>query len=90
MNILVIILAVILPLLFAAMLLTFLRLMRGPTLADRVVALDMMGTLGIGIIATFAVGTSQPVLLDVAVVVALILFLGTIAFAYYLERRVHP
>lgn len=79
---------VLMPLLFGGVVLAFLRLCLGPTLADRVVSLDMMGTLAIGIMATYAVGTGQAVVLDVAVVIALILFLGTVAFAYYLERRV--
>lgn len=81
---------VVLPLLLCGVGLAFIRLVRGPTLPDRVVALDLMGTLGIGIIAGYAVGTGQAVLLDVAVVLALILFLGTVAFAYYLERRIRP
>jgi multicomponent Na+:H+ antiporter subunit F len=78
----------ILPLLCAGVLLAFGRLVRGPTLADRVVATDVIGTFTIGIIATYAVAAGDAVLLDVAVVLALILFLGTVAFAHYLERRV--
>lgn len=79
---------VILPVLSISVLMAFVRLVIGPTLADRVVALDVIGTLGIGIIATFAVATGKMIMLDVAVVLALILFLGTVAIAYYLERRV--
>jgi multicomponent Na+:H+ antiporter subunit F len=54
---------------------------------DRVVALDLMVTLGMGIIAVYAIGTGQAVFLDVATVLALISFLGTTAFAAYLQRR---
>ena len=43
--------------------------------------------LGMGMIAVFAIITDQPVFLDVAAVLALISFLGTAAFAYYLQRR---
>lgn len=78
----------VLPLLLAGMLIAFVRLARGPSLPDRVVALDLMGTLGIGFIAAYAVVTGQAVLLDVTIVLAMILFLGTVAFAYYLDRRV--
>jgi multicomponent Na+:H+ antiporter subunit F len=67
--------------------LAFVRLARGPSLPDRVVALDLLATVGISIIAVYAVATNQPVVLDVAIVVALLSFLGTIAFAYYIERR---
>lgn len=75
-----------LPLLTIAVLLAFARLLRGPSLPDRVVALDLITTLMIGIIAVYAIGTDEPVLLDLAVVLALISFLGTVAFAHYVER----
>ncbi len=79
---------VILPILAFALVLVFLRLRRGPSLPDRVVALDLMNTLGIGIVATYAIATNQSAFLDVAVAMALLSFLGTVAFAYYIERRV--
>jgi multicomponent Na+:H+ antiporter subunit F len=69
------------------LLLTFVRLVRGPTLPDRVVALDLMGVLAVGMIAAYAVVTDQPVLLDPAAVLALVGFLSTVAFARYLKRR---
>jgi multicomponent Na+:H+ antiporter subunit F len=78
----------ILPLLSVAILLTFVRLVRGPSLPDRVVALDLLSTLGIGTIAAYAIATDQPVFLDVASILALVTFLGTVAFAFYLEQRV--
>lgn len=70
-----------------ALFLAFLRLVLGPSLPDRVVALDLIGTLSVGIIAAYDIGTEQPVLLDAATVVALVAFLGTVAFARYVERR---
>ena len=70
-----------------AMFLVFVRLVRGPTLPDRVVALDLMGVLAVGMLAAYAVATDQAVLLDPAAVLALVGFLGTVAFARYLERR---
>lgn len=78
---------VVLPVLVVTVVLAFISLARGPSLPDRVVALDLMTTVGISIIAIYAIATDQPVVLDVATVVALISFLGTIAFAYYIERR---
>lgn len=78
---------IILAFLSVAVVFALIRLLRGPSLPDRVIALDLMATLGIGIIAVYAVATNQPVLLDVALIVALISFLGTVAFAHYLERR---
>jgi multicomponent Na+:H+ antiporter subunit F len=84
------ILMFILPVLSLALLLTFARLLRGPSLPDRVIALDMMATLGIGVVAVYAVYTGQPALLDVAILLALLVFLGTVGFAYYIERRRKP
>ena len=72
----------------AAIALAFVRLVRGPSLPDRVVALDLMTTLGIAVVATYAIATNQAIFIDVATVVALVSFLGTIAFAYYVEKRV--
>ena len=70
-----------------ALLFAMTRLIRGPRLESRVVALDLLTILGIGIIATYAVMSDQTVFLDIAIVLALISFLGTIAFAFYLERQ---
>lgn len=77
----------ILPALGIAVLLALGRLLRGPKMPDRIVSLDLMVTLGIGIIAAYAIATEQAVFLDVATILALIAFLGTTAFATYLQRR---
>ncbi|TVQ31883.1 MAG: cation:proton antiporter [Phycisphaeraceae bacterium] len=66
------------------------RLYLGPSLADRVVALDLIATLSVGMIAIYSVKTSMPVLLLVAIVLALIMFLGTIAFALYIQKGAPP
>lgn len=67
--------------------LSFVRVWLGPTLPDRVVALDILAAVGIGITAVYAVITNQDVWLDVATVLALVSFLSTIAFAYYIDLR---
>lgn len=67
--------------------LAFVRLLIGPSLPDRVVALDLMSTVGIGAVAVYAIATRAPVFLDVASVLALVSFLGVIAFAYYVAKR---
>lgn len=70
-----------------AMLLAFIRLIRGPSLPDRVVALDLIGILSVGFIAAYDMAVEQLVLLDAAIVVALVSFLATIGFAHYVWRR---
>ncbi|MGY6705326.1 monovalent cation/H+ antiporter complex subunit F [Roseinatronobacter sp.] len=64
----------------------FIRLAIGPTLADRVVALDMMNITIIAFCALYAILIEDPSLLDVAIVVALVGFLATVALARYAER----
>ena len=78
---------IVLGLLALAALLGFVRLLRGPSLPDRVVAFDLLATVAVGISAVYAMAHDQPVFLDVAVVIALISFVGTVAFARYIEER---
>jgi multicomponent Na+:H+ antiporter subunit F len=77
-------------LLIASMLMTLVRLVRGPSLPDRVVALDLMALLSIGVIAAYSVAADQPIFLDGAVVLALIAFMGTVAYAYFIEKGALP
>jgi multicomponent Na+:H+ antiporter subunit F len=80
-------LEIVLGLLALAAVLGFVRLLRGPSLPDRVVAFDLLATVGVGISAVYSMAHDQPVFLDVAVVIALISFVGTVAFARYIEER---
>jgi multicomponent Na+:H+ antiporter subunit F len=77
----------ILPLLIFCYFLAFIRLIRGPSLPDRVVALDLMSMLTIGIAAMYAITRDRPVFLDVATVLALLSFVTTVAFARFMEER---
>lgn len=71
----------------AAFFIAFLRLVRGPTLSDRVLALDMLVTVGIGFIAVLTVRTGYAQYLDVAIGLGLVGFLATVAFARYIIAR---
>lgn len=73
-------------LLFVAILLTFHRLIRGPTAADRVVALDLASLLAIGVVAVYAIEMDDPLFVDVAVVWTITSFLASIGLARYLQR----
>ena len=72
-----------------ALLLAVVRLVRGPTLPDRIVAMDLIGVLVIGLIVVLAASTDVRATLDAAIVIALIGFVGTVAYATYVERG-HP
>ena len=78
--------AIALAMLSVALLLAFIRLARGPTPPDRVVALDLISILTAGSAAVYAIAAGKAVFLDVALILALISFIGTVAFARYLER----
>ena len=70
-----------------AVALTFIRLVKGPTLSDRVIAIDLIGVLLVGLLVLMGGMTGQQAFLDVAMVVALISFVGTVAYARYIERE---
>ena len=71
-------------LLTLALLLTVMRVVRGPTLADRVVALDMLVAVAIGLIAVIAVKTGFSLYIDIAIALGLVGFLATVAFARFM------
>jgi multicomponent Na+:H+ antiporter subunit F len=63
------------------------RLLTGPSLPDRMVVLDLVASLVIGLIITYIMLTGMTVYINVAVVIALLVFMSNIAFAKYLKRR---
>jgi multicomponent Na+:H+ antiporter subunit F len=68
-----------------AMLLAFIRLVRGPDLPNRVAALDLMVIIAVCMAAAYAALYSATVFLDVAIVLALVAFIATVALARYVE-----
>jgi multicomponent Na+:H+ antiporter subunit F len=78
-------------LLTLAVALTLLRLVRGPTLPDRVLALDLLATLAISLVGVLALTTGLSVYLDVALALCLVGFVASAALArYVLARRAQP
>jgi len=73
-------------LLLVSMALAFIRLVRGPQAADRVVALDLISVLIVAFLAAYAVYAGDTSFLDVAIAYALVAFLGTVALARFLLR----
>ena len=69
-----------------ALLIAFIRIVKGPSLPDRIVAMDLFGMLVVGLIVVLAAWTGVHATLDAAIVIALIGFLGTVAYATYVER----
>jgi multicomponent Na+:H+ antiporter subunit F len=81
---------IILFVLIVSLFMAFFRLFKGPSLPDRVVALDLIAAIVVAIFAVYSIVVDQPVFIDAAIVLALIIFLGTVAFARYTERRGRP
>ena len=67
----------------------FIRLALGPSLADRVVALDLLTLLAMAYAALYAIASDEQAFLDVSIALALVAFLATVAFARFAERRSH-
>ena len=78
---------VILPILVISMILIFWRFIKGPSIADKIISLDLLITTGIGVIAVYSIIYNHSTLMDTALILALIAFLSTVALSYYLEKR---
>ena len=72
-----------------ALLIAVVRLVKGPSLPDRVVAMDLVGVLVVGLIVVLAAVSDVRATLDGAVVIALVAFVATVAYGTYVERG-HP
>ncbi len=73
-------------LIILSLFLVLIRLFKGPTLADRIVALDAMTIISISLIVFISHLAQRIIYLDVAIVYGLVSFIGVVAFARYLER----
>lgn len=67
-------------------LIAFVRIVKGPGRADRIVALDFLTFVVVSLVGALAIYKNEPKYLDVGMVLALVGFLATIAFARYCER----
>jgi multicomponent Na+:H+ antiporter subunit F len=71
---------------FCALFVLF-RVIFGPSSADRIVAVDILGILIIGMLALFGLYYDQNFFLDIALIWALLSFIASLAFAKILEGR---
>jgi len=63
------------------------RLFRGPTAADRILAIDLLAVIAAAAILLHSIRNSSPVFVDVVVVLGVIVFFGTVALARTLARE---
>ncbi|MDY0394396.1 Na(+)/H(+) antiporter subunit F1 [Virgibacillus halophilus] len=67
---------------------TLVRIIIGPSLPDRIIGLDMIGVILVSVIAIVSVLLDTNAFLEVILVLAILTFIGTIAFSRYIERGV--
>lgn len=70
-----------------ALILIAVRIIIGPTLPDRIVALDLLVAIAVGFIAAFGIRTGAYPVLDIAIALGLVGFLATVAFARFVLTR---
>lgn len=68
-------------------LVTIYRIIKGPTLPDRILGLDMLVAIAIGFIAVIGIKTGYTLYVDVAIALGLVGFLATVAFARFVLSR---
>ena len=71
-----------------AIIITFIRIIIGPSLPDRVIALDVIGVLIISAIAIISILFQTKAFFDVILVLGILAFISTISFSKFLERGV--
>lgn len=72
--------------LILSLMLSLIRLFRGPGLQDRIISLDLVASVTSGIILVFMFTTEEVRYIDIVIVLALIVFLGTVAIAEFLIK----
>lgn len=75
------------PLLVWSLVMIMIRLIKGPTLLDRVISADLFSTTGMAVMIVFSILFDDAHFMNVVVVVSVIMFLSTVAFAHYYERE---
>jgi multicomponent Na+:H+ antiporter subunit F len=73
--------------LMMAMIITLVRLLNGPSINDRIAAMDLIASIIMGIILVFSVLINNSMYFDVPVIISLISFIGTIAVSTYLKQK---
>lgn len=73
--------------LMVSMILTLIRLLKGPSVNDRIAAMDLISSIIMGIILVYALLIQNAIYFDVPVIISLISFIGTIAVSTYLKQK---
>jgi multicomponent Na+:H+ antiporter subunit F len=67
--------------------LAFYRLIKGPTVSDRIVAMDLIASVTMGFILIYSVLINKAIYFDIVITISLISFIGTVAISTYLKQK---
>ncbi len=73
--------------LLAALVLASARLMKGPSVNDRIAAMDVIAAVVMGFVLVYSVMINNSIYFDIPVIISLISFIGTVAVSTYLKHR---
>jgi multicomponent Na+:H+ antiporter subunit F len=73
--------------LLAALVLAFARLLKGPSINDRIAAMDLIASVVMGFVLVYSVMINKAIYFDIPVIISLISFIGTVAVSTYLKHR---
>lgn len=73
--------------LLTSLILAFVRLLRGPSINDRIAAMDVIAVIVMAFILVYALMVNKSIYLDLPVIISLISFIGTVAVSTYLKLR---
>ncbi len=82
-----IVLVIAFAMLLTALILAFSRLMKGPSINDRIAAMDVIAIVVMGFVLVYSVLVNNPLYFDFPVIISLISFFGTVAVSTYLKHR---
>jgi multicomponent Na+:H+ antiporter subunit F len=83
----VIILFIALGFLMLAMVFTLYRLLKGPTFSDQIAAMDLLASIIIGVILVYGMLINNRMYFDIAIIIALVSFIGTIAISTFIKKK---
>ena len=73
--------------LLLAFILAFIRMLKGPEITDRIVAMDMIASVTMAFILSYSILVNKAIYFDIVIVISLISFIGTVAVSTYLKQK---
>lgn len=82
------ILVIVMLLISLSILASLYRVFKGPSMPDRIIALDTIGINIIGVVAVLSIWLKTQAFLEIILLIGILAFIGTISFSKFLERGV--